>query len=217
LVRLRHRSVSGFPICALTTACPAMRPTPPSSNRTCGFPASGSPGSSHLGHSPATSQSWLGLSTQLRPQKDDVFRSRAYAQAVLLSSRLKHASSKAPWLHGHYPASPLLWASPTPGRDHSASYVFLPGVAVSPASRRASQVPRLFFRRTPSPFTPESPTIALSRFFIAGAGFILSGRLATLIGVTRPNRVRLRYGLRLCRSRLRPAGLLRPALDWLHV
>ena len=213
MVRLRHRSVSGFPICALTTACPAMRPTPPSSNRTCGFPASGSPGSSHLGHSPATSQSWLGLSTQLRPQKDDVFRSRAYAQAVLLSSRLKHAFSKAPSLHGHYPASPLLWASPTPAQVRLPVMSSLGRLAPG----RASQVPQLIFRRTPSPSTPESPAIAFSRFFIAGAGFILSGRLATLIGVTRPNRVRLRYGLRLCRSRLRRAGLLRPALDWLHV
>jgi hypothetical protein len=213
LFRLRHSSVSGFPIRALAIACHATRPTPPSSNRTCGFPASGSPGSSRLGHSPRISLPWLGLSTQPRPQKGEVFRSRASAQAVLLSSRLKHASSKAPSLHGHYPASPLLWASPTPAQ------VRLP--VMSSLGRltpdRASQVPRLFFRRTPSPSTPESPAVALSRFFTAGAGFISSGRLATLIGVTRPNRVRSRYGLRLCRSRLRRDGLLRPALDGLHV
>jgi hypothetical protein len=59
--------------------------------------------------------------------------------------------------------------------------------------------------------------IASSRFFIISTGFIQSGRLATLTGVTRPNRVHLRYGLRLCLSRLRRDGLLRPALDWLHV
>jgi len=77
---------------------------------------------------------------------------------------------------------------------------------------RVSQVPRLFFRRTPSPFTPESRTVALPRFFTARTGFIQSGRLAALTSVTRPNRVRLRYGLRLCRPRLRRVGLLRPAL-----
>jgi hypothetical protein len=198
---------------ALATACHAMRPTPPSSNRTCGFPASGSPGSSRLGHSPGASLPWFGRSTQPRPQKGDLFRSRAYAQPVLLSSRLKHVFSKAPSLHGHYPVSPLLWASPTPAQ------VRLPVMSslgrLTPG--RVSQVPRLFFRRTPSPFTPESPMIASSRFFIISTGFIQSGRLATLTGVTRPNRVHLRYGLRLCLSRLRRDGLLRPALDWLHV
>jgi hypothetical protein len=116
LFRLRHSSVSGFPMRALATACHAMRPTPPSSNRTCGFPASGSPGSSRLGHSPGASLPWFGRSTQPRPQKGDLFRSRAYAQPVLLSSRLKLVFSKAPSLHGHYPASPLLWASPTPAQ-----------------------------------------------------------------------------------------------------
>ena len=31
--------------------------------------------------------------------------------------RLKHVFSKAPSLHRHYPASSLLWASPTPARN----------------------------------------------------------------------------------------------------
>ena len=37
------------------------------------------------------------------------------------SSRLtRHVQGKAPWLHGHYPASLLLWASPTPIQtDHA--------------------------------------------------------------------------------------------------
>ena len=51
MFRLQHTSVSGFPRCGLIAACLALRLTPPSSNRTCGFPASGSPESSRLKHS----------------------------------------------------------------------------------------------------------------------------------------------------------------------
>ena len=50
MFRLRHTSVSGFPRSGSLAACRAARPTPPSSNRTCGFPASGSPESSRLEH-----------------------------------------------------------------------------------------------------------------------------------------------------------------------
>ena len=51
LFRLRHSSVSGFSGRASIVACHAAFPIPPSSNRTCGFPASGSPESSRLRHS----------------------------------------------------------------------------------------------------------------------------------------------------------------------
>jgi hypothetical protein len=145
LFRLRHSSVSGFPVRALVVACRSTRPTPPSSNRTCGFPASGSPGSSRLGHSPRISLPWLGRSTQPRPQKGEAFRSRAYAQAVLLSSRLRHASSKAPSLHGHYPVSSLLWASPTPAQVRLPVMSSLGRLA----PERASQVP------VPNSFGPD--------------------------------------------------------------
>src|SRR5437016_1690195 len=47
-----------------------------------------------------------------------------------------HAFSKAPWLHGRYPASTLLQASATHG------YAFPLRVGSAPP-RRASQVPRL--------------------------------------------------------------------------
>src|SRR6056297_3313241 len=63
-----------------------------------------------------------------------------------------------------------------------------------PSSERVSQVPRLICRCPPSPTTPESPVAALARCFAAGVGFTLSGGLATLTGLTRPNRVHLRYG-----------------------
>jgi hypothetical protein len=45
---------------------------------------------------------------------------------------------------------------------------------------RVSQVPRLFFRRTLSPTTPKSQTVALPLLFTVRAGFIISDRLAAL-------------------------------------
>jgi hypothetical protein len=41
MVRLRHILFQGFPVCVSLGVCPASRLPPPSSNRTCGFPASG--------------------------------------------------------------------------------------------------------------------------------------------------------------------------------
>ena len=41
MVRLRHTLFQGFPGCVSRVACRALRVPPPSSNRTCGFPASG--------------------------------------------------------------------------------------------------------------------------------------------------------------------------------
>ena len=60
----------------------------------------------------------FGLLTQSRPQRGrSYFRSgTSCVQAVFLAFRLKHVFSKAPSLHRHYPASSLLWASPTPAR-----------------------------------------------------------------------------------------------------
>jgi len=152
----------------------------------------------------------FGLLTQSRPQRGNSYSrsGTSCVQAVFLAFRLKHVFSKAPSLHRHYPASSLLWASPTPASTDVP--LCLP---VSPLSFwRVSQVPRLFFRCTPSPFTPESLTTACSRFFVISAGFATFGRLTALICVTRPIRVRLRYGLHLCRTRLRLDGLLRLAL-----
>jgi hypothetical protein len=183
LFRLRPTSVTGFPRCGLVVACRATQPTPPSSNRTCGFPASGSPESSRLWHTPAQQLLWLDPSAQLRPQKGGISRRRTTSvQAVLPSSRLKRASSQAPWLHGHYPASQLLWACPTPDPDAPSGYVFPHGVWPRAAGRsgRVSQVPALIARRTPSPTTPESPAVAHAHVFTAGAGFITFGRLAAL-------------------------------------
>ena len=219
MFRLRHTSVSGFLLCGSLAVCHALRPTPPSSNRTCGFPASGFPGSSRLWHSFEVFQPLLGLSAQPCSQKDAfVFRNGAFAQAVHLSSQATHASSKAPSLHGHYPASSLLWASPTPGQARLAVMSSLKLVQLPLLPCRVSQVPRLIFLRTPSPLTPESPLTALPRFFVSGSRLHHIRQIGhSQLRVTRPKRVRFRYGLRFCLPRLRTIGLLQSALSRLHV
>lgn len=59
-----------------------------------------------------------------------------------------------------------------PRSDLTSRYVF----RLAASFGRVSQVPRLFFRHTPSPFTPESQTTAYSRFFVVCAGFTISGQ-----------------------------------------
>src|SRR5450759_2229828 len=68
---------------------------------------------------------WGSVSTRLFLQGFDklpFFRNRIFVQAVLLPSYSSNVSSEAPWLHGRYPASSLLWASPTPGQNRSLGY-----------------------------------------------------------------------------------------------
>src|ERR1035437_6249963 len=124
---------------------------------------------------------WGSVSTRLFLQgfvKLPFFRNRIFVQAVLLPSYISNASSEAPWLHGRYPASSLLWASPTPCR--------------------VSQVPRLIYSCALVPNHPGRSGECLLITSPPISGFILSGGLATFTGVTRPNRVRLRYGSQVC-------------------
>ena len=63
---------------------------------------------------------------------------------------------------------------------------------------RVSQVPRLIY---PCALVPNHPGRSGECLLIASppiSGFILSGGLATFNSVTRPNRVRLRYGSQVC-------------------
>ena len=170
----------------------------------------------------------LGLLAQLRPQRGEFLRQATrrlvFCQPFQLfrffrSGTFRSSGSPRFSFEALLPAGPLRSTGITPLLRYYgplrlpprlAFRLCLPVGVLLPG--RVSQVPRLFFRRTPSPFTPESPTIAFPRFFTVGTGFILFGRLATLIGVTRPNRVRLRYGLRLCRLEASPSGSLRFAL-----
>jgi len=70
---------------------------------------------------------------------------------------------------------------------------------LSPPPGRASQAPRLICPRALSPTTPEGPLAACACCFTTGlSGFILVGGLATFVFLSRPNRVHLRYGSRVC-------------------
>jgi hypothetical protein len=133
------------------------------------------------------------------------------------SSCRKHTFSRAPSLHGHYPASPLLWAPPTPGR--AMPVLCLPPVTLgpSPPPSRASQVPRQTCPHAPSPLTPESPVYTHARYSYTGNRLRPIREVGRFhLGVTRPKRVRLRYGSCVRRSGLRPWDYSHQPPDCLH-
>ena len=118
------------------------------------------------------------------------------------------------------PASSLLGAGPTPDRGRPCGYLFPPRRWSRRAGppRRASQVPRLICLRAPSPTTPRSPAVACAHCFTTSVRFHPHRKTDHFpFALTRPKRVHLRYGSRIRRSRLRPAGLLPLTLDWLPV
>jgi hypothetical protein len=133
------------------------------------------------------------------------------------SSCCKHTFSRAPSLHGNYPASSLLWAPPTP--EWAATALCLPPVALrsSPSPSRASQVPRQTCPHAPSPITPESPMYTHARYSYTGNRLhhSMAGWPPSL-SVTRPKRVRLRYGSCVRRSGLRPWDYSQKPPDCLH-
>ena len=204
----------------------------PSSNRTCGFPASGSPVNSRLKHSQLPT--WfmlrllLGFSVKLLAQTGEflrkllmlilllicifgypVLRDRLILvrQAALLVFAHLHVYSKAPSLHGSYSASSLLWASPTSRLGHKIGYGFPTCVAILLAPSWTSQVPEQSVdTRHPQPprgtHCLHSPVASTMVI-----GFAISGRLTIPnFCVTRPNQVRLSYGSHLRRLRLRSPG-----------
>jgi hypothetical protein len=244
MFRLRHTSVTGFPRCGSIAACRASRPAPPSSNRTCGFPASGSPENSRLRHTrritpcgpswqrlpqilqapvngPSSSRgltiSPLSLSASFRLRSESLIRCGAFAQAVLLSYWRKRVSGQAPSLHGHYPASALLWACPTPERGAREVMSSSAALRLGP---RPNGPPR-FLGRSFLARRPLSPRRARHLPapvpHLPALGFAIPGRLAARDSLTRPNRVRFRYGSRVRLTRLRQTGSPRPALDRLLV
>ena len=89
----------------------------------------------------------------------------------------------------------------------ASGYVFPPPVEAATSPHRVSQVPRPICPRAPSPTTPEVPLAAYARCLTSGGGL---GHLwqvgRTSRSVTRPNRVRLRYGSRIRSAGLRHAG-----------
>ena len=119
---------------------------------------------------------------------------------ALLNKRVMHPSRSCPSLCGNSPASSLLWAGQTPGRDRSKGYAFpfdvwtratcgpvrpagsprLPG---SPLSTCHLQTPQAVERNAP---------VVSSRPWQASP---LSWKVTTANRVTRPNRVHKCYGL----------------------
>jgi hypothetical protein len=84
--------------------------------------------------------------------------------------------------------------------------------------RRVSQVPPPIFLRAPSPTTPRSPAAARAHYFATSVRFHPHRKNDHFpFALTRPKRVHLRYGSRICRSRLRLARLPPLTLDWLPV
>ena len=127
----------------------------------------------HLRHARMNDLQTLGQSVKLLSQMNKGHRKyrmpivELYVQVDYPSFRHQHDSANAPSLHGNYPASALLWASPTPDQDRTEGYAFPSGVVGHPTSCRVSQVPRLIFRHALSPTTPESPTAAYACCFTA--------------------------------------------------
>src|SRR5690606_10426506 len=156
----------------------------------------------------------LGLLVQLLPQRSNFHRQPAVLglraplqhplrlfrsgmqiiQADCPSSQQKHVSGRATLLDGHYPASSLVRAPPTLDRSRPMVMVSHATVAFTPPS---SGLPSFLMNlSTPAisshPGTPNHCICSLLGDW--QAGFRVSGPLATPIGVTRPNRVRFRYG-----------------------
>jgi len=109
------------------------------------------------------------------------FRSGTVVQAVLLLYRQKHVPGQAPWLHGHYPTSQLLWACPTPDQGHQ-------WVISSPEVLRLRPLPAgppRFLDQSVSTRRPLSPRRArqlhTSVSSLPALGFTYPGRMATPI------------------------------------
>jgi hypothetical protein len=115
---------------------------PPLLRRTCGFPASGSPGDSRHRHSQGARLA-LWFSFCLRRErlsgKGPRLLSGSHSptgSSVVGSGRSKQpsrpltpqVSGTAPSLPRHSPGSPLVWAAPTPGPSRVGGYGFPPGV-----------------------------------------------------------------------------------------
>ncbi len=104
---------------------------------------------------------------------------RTLVQADLLAFRQKHVSGQAPWLHGHYPASRLLWACPTPDQSRHR-------VMSSPRTLWLGPLPAgppTFLDQSVSTGRPLSPRKARQLHTpvasLPAVGFTYPGRMAT--------------------------------------
>ena len=208
MCRLRDSRYQGFPGRASRPAGPALALTPPSSNRTCGFPASGFP---------VNSQPWpSGRAAPFGPfgpasvAKGRVFsRIRGLPQSAL-PSLLVACSQSRPLAPRELAASSLLWAGPTSDWGRKRLMFSSPslGRAFARPPQRISQVPRPFCQSAPLPITPSRSPRAPVRCFRVDVRLRPLGKVGhDWTSVTRPNRIRLRCGSPFRLPRLRPFGL----------
>ncbi len=99
--------------------CPSIPPcpvsTPRSSNRACGFAAPGSPtGFSSWPTVPSCDRAFTGVDSCFCDRRTVNGVARPCGQSPGPWSRPQRTRSEAPSLRRHYPASTVLWASPTP-------------------------------------------------------------------------------------------------------
>ena len=186
---------------------------PPSSNRTCGFPASGS-------H--ADSRRWAvrrprgPLSPAAKPRSQ--MRTGHHPNEWILRIGTKVQAefpSSYPSMSAFRPLRSTVITRFTATMSRSDSRpgpslrLFIPPRRWSPDQigappRRASQVPQPIFLRAPSPITPRSPAAACAHCFAASIRFHPHWKTDHFpFALTRPKRVHSRYGSRIRRSRLR--------------
>jgi Recombinase zinc beta ribbon domain len=155
-----------------------------------------------------------------------LFRSRIVIQAGLPHLTKVIVSSQAPSLHGCYPLPRYYEPVRLPNiaarvviDSHPVLMTPLSGAGNSIPSSRCwvSQVPRLISTRALSPLTPEGSSSAYARCFPDDTRLRLIRQLGHLLGVTRPKRVRLRYGSRARLARLRTLHYWIRTLAWLPV
>ena len=145
---------------------------PPSSNRTCRFPASGFPGNLCWGRARSDS---LGPPTQLSSWRVARPRPIFWEQRSMLNDS---TLTKVQIRQGSFarPALPSVLATMSPSdspRNQTTvidSHRMLTDRYASSVQplRGVSQVPRLICRRPLSPLTPRSPTTAFARCFAVG-------------------------------------------------
>ena len=145
---------------------------PPSSNRTCRFPASGLPENLCWRHARRKS---LGTPTQPSSWRDARPKPILWEQCSMLNDsplttiQIRQGSFARPALPG---VLTTMNPSDSPRCQGMVidSHRLLAGRRVPSVrlQRRVSQVPWLICRRPPPPLTPGSPTVALARCFAVG-------------------------------------------------
>jgi hypothetical protein len=140
--------------------------------------------------------------------------------------RLRRIDVQAPSLHGYYPLPRYYEPVRLPSIAARAVIDSRPALmtplmgdenSISSSRCWVSQVPRLIFARALSPTTPEGSPSASARCFLDDTRLRLLWQFGRLQSVTRPKRVRLRYGSRARLARLRTHHYWIRTLAWLPV